>query len=132
MGKIYFLELEEILAIHHNQIETFGGSHGLRDLNLLISAISRPQTTFGGNDLYPTMYLKAAALMHSLIMNHPFVDGNKRIAVVSVARFLFINGFKIKVSNKELVDNVMKIESKKWDIEKLAEWLEENAKKIKS
>ena len=87
------MKLDEVIAIHHDQIKRYGGSHGIRDLNLLISAVSRPQASFAGKDLYTTVFDKTAALIHSLIMNHPFVDGNKRTAMVSGARTLFINGY---------------------------------------
>jgi len=71
---VIFLSFEEVIAIHHDQINRYGGSHGIRDLNLLISAISRPQASFAGKDLYPNLFLKAAALVHSLTLNHSFID----------------------------------------------------------
>lgn len=127
---INFLSLDEILAIHYDQINRYGGSHGVRDFNLLISAASRLQATFGGFDLYPDVFSKAAALMHSLVLNHPFVDGNKRTAIASTARFVFINGFILKMSKEELVDLPLKIESKRLDMEKIAIWLKKHSKKI--
>lgn len=121
-----FLTFEQILVIHYDQIEKYGGSHGLRDLSLLESAIFRPQTTFGNEELYASIYTKAAALMHSLLLNHPFVDGNKRTSVVSCLVFLRMNGKSIRVSQKELVNVALSVESKKWDVEQLANWLEKN------
>src|SRR3990172_10842143 len=94
---IFFITLEQLLTIHEDQIDRYGGSHGIRDLNLLESALFRPQTTFSGEDLYKTIFDKAAALMHSLILNHPFVDGNKRTAVVAAIIFLLQNGWMLKV-----------------------------------
>lgn len=91
MAKTIFLTLEQVLAIHYDQIERYGGSHGVRDLALLESATQRPQASFMGEDLYPDIFKKGAALMHSLILNHPFVDGNKRSGVVSTASFLHYN-----------------------------------------
>ena len=73
-----FLTPQQVLFIHARLIDTTGGEHGLRDLGLLESAVARPQATFDGNELYPTIFLKTAALMDSLAHNHPFVDGNKR------------------------------------------------------
>jgi death-on-curing protein len=125
-----FLTFEQVLAIHDNQIETYGGSHGLRDLALFESAIMRPQTTFGGKDLYPSIFEKAAVLMHSLIMNHPFVDGNKRTGTVSALVFLEINRFRIAVDQNELVDISLEVTLKKMDVKDIATWLEKSSKKI--
>lgn len=127
----FYLTLEQVLAIHDDQIERYGGSHGIRDLGLLESAIARPQATFGGLDLYPDLFLKTAVLMHSIISNHPFLDGNKRTGVVSAARFLFVNGYRLTLSNKGLVEIARKTEAKKISIEELAAWLKKNSKKQK-
>lgn len=127
---INFLSLDEILAIHYDQIKRYGGSHGVRDFNLLISAASRSQATFGGFDLYSDVFAKAAALIHSLVLNHPFVDGNKRTAITATARFLFINDYIVKMSKKELIDLPLKIESKKMDMESITAWLTKRSKRI--
>ena len=132
MVKTTFLSLEEVLAIHHDQIAKYGGSHGIRDLNLLMSAVSRSQASFAGEDLYSGVFSKAAALMHSLIFNHPFVDGNKRTATVSTARFLFLNRYGFKVRKSNLVKDVVRIESQKWNVDKISLWLKKNSKKIRS
>ena len=92
MVKTTFLTLPEILAIHHDQIEKYGGSHGIRDLSLLESAAFRPQSSFLEKDLYKNIFTKTAALIHSLVLNHPFIDGNKRTGTVAGARFLYLNG----------------------------------------
>ena len=130
MDKTVFLTLEEVLALHFDQINRYGGSHGIRDLNLLLSAISRPQVTFGGEDLYPDLFQKAAALIHSLTFNHPFVDGNKRTAIVSGARFLYLNDYKLAFSKGELVNLALDIESKTLNLDKLAVWLKKHSDKI--
>lgn len=124
-----FLTLEQVLVIHENQIGLYGGTSGLRDLALLESAILRPQTTFGGEDLYPTLFEKAAALMHSLVLNHSFLDGNKRTGTVSILVFLEINGYEIDVSQKQLIKVALGVESKKLDINQLAGWLKKNSKR---
>lgn len=129
--KVQFLTLEQVLLIHEDQIEKYGGSHGVRDLGLLESAILRPQTTFGGVDLYGSLFDKAAALTHSLLLNHPFVDGNKRTAVVSVLTFLELNGLSITTTNKNLVNFALSVENKKIPIEKIASWLKKYAKRAK-
>lgn len=130
MANPIFLTFEQVLAIHDNQIETYGGSHGIRDLALFESAIMRPQTTFGGRDLYPTVFEKAAVLMHSLIMNHSFTDGNKRTGTVSTLVFLEINRFRVSVDQKELVNISLEIASKHMGVKSLAEWLKKYSKKI--
>lgn len=126
---IYFITLEQLLAIHEDQIDRYGGSHGIRDLNLLESAIFRPQSTFSGEDLYKTIFDKTAALLHSVVLNHPFVDGNKRTAVVAAIVFLLQNGWMLKISQKLLVKTVMDIEVKKFTIPQLANWLKSNSVK---
>ena len=123
MGKVVFLTLNEVLAIHHEEVEKFGGSHGIRDLNLLDSALQRPQSSFMGEDLYPTVFDKAAALMHSILLNHPFIDANKRTATVSMAYFLHLNGYNLKVGPKELIDFALQVESKQLNLEQISKWL---------
>ena len=78
-----YLSVDQILLLHELQIDLFGGSPGLRDRGGLESAVARGTMTFDGEDLYPDAAAKAAALMHSLVMNHPFVDGNKRVGVLA-------------------------------------------------
>lgn len=125
-----FLALEQVLAIHDDQIERYGGSHGIRDLALLESAIFRCQATFAGEDLYLGIFLKAAVLMQGIISNHPFIDGNKRTGSVAAARFLFVNGYDLQTSQKALVSAALKVEAKKFPLERLATWLKKNSKKI--
>ena len=127
--KIVFLSLDEVLGIHHEEVEKFGGSHGVRDLNLLDSALQRPQSSFMGEDLYSTVFDKAAALLHSILLNHPFIDANKRTATVSVAYFLHINGYELEMTQKELVEFALKVESKKFDLKQISKWLETHSKK---
>ena len=124
-----YLSVKDILLLHELQIEKFGGSHGLRDLGLLESAVARPQSSFGGEDLYPTIFLKAGALVHSLLMNHQFVDGNKRTAMFSVMTFLELNGYKFIAGQKEVVDTALWIENKKPTIEEISKWLKKHSKK---
>ena len=129
--KVEFLTLDQILVIHEDQIERYGGSGRLRDLALLESAVFRPQTTFGGFDLYPALFEKAAALMHSLILNHPFIDGNKRTAMASAFVFLELNGISVKLNNQDVVKTALQIESRKLDIETISKLLIEHSKKQK-
>ena len=121
-----FLTLEQILTIHTDQIERYGGSHGLRDLGLLESSVYRPGSTFGGEELYPTIFDKAAALTHSLLLNHPFVDGNKRTAIASMILFLEINRQKFFFSEKEIIEFALWVENKKPTLEQIAGWIEKH------
>jgi death-on-curing protein len=90
-----YLTLDEVLELHCVAIEQAGGSPGVRDQGLLQSAVAQPEMTFAGQDLYPTVAEKAVALGYSLIMNHPFVDGNKRVGHAAMETFLVLNGFEI-------------------------------------
>ncbi len=130
MAETRFLTIEQVLAIHDDQIERYGGGHGIRSLPLLESAVFRPQTTFGGEDLYETIFDKAAALIHSLIMNHAFSDGNKRTGTVSGIIFLEINGYKIEVGKGIIYKTAVAIEQEKWSIGKISSWLRSRSKKI--
>lgn len=125
------MTLEQVLVIHEDQIVRYGGTSGLRDLTLLESAILRPQSSFSGECLYLTVFAKAGAFMHSLILNHPFVDGNKRTGVVSALVFLEINGYPVDVTQNELMGMVLKIVAKVHDIDGIGDWLERNFKKVK-
>ena len=91
-----YLSLGELIELHRRIIEQSGGAEGFRDLGLAESALAQPQMSFGGDDLYPTLADKAAALCFSLVMNHPFVDGNKRIGHAAMETFLVLNGFELK------------------------------------
>ena len=94
MAERIFLTVAEIQAIHHLQIEEYGGAHGIRDRGLLESAVFRPQTGY-----YNSIHEEAAALMESLANNHPFLDGNKRVAFASAHTFLLVNGSDLQVES---------------------------------
>lgn len=111
-------------------IEEYGGSFGIRDIGLIESAIARPHSSFGGEDLYPTLFDKAAALFHSLMFNHAFVDGNKRTTMTVTARFLYINGYELKVDNEEFVAFPLRVENNHLSLEEISDWLKKNTKKL--
>lgn len=125
-----YLTVQDVLLLHQLAIDEFGGSHGLRDLGLLESAVGRPVATFDGKELYPDIYSKGAALVHSLLLNHQFVDGNKRTAMFSVMEFMELNGLEFKATQKEVVDAALWIENKQPEIEEIAEWLKSHTKSI--
>lgn len=107
-----------------------GGSSGVRDIALLQSAIARPFATFGGRDLYSDIYSKLAALMHSIVKNHPFVDGNKRTALVSVIAVLKLNNYDLKVDQKEIVKFMIYIANKDLTLDEISTWLKKHSVKI--
>lgn len=126
-----YLTVKDVLLLHNLAIDETGGSHGLRDLGLLESAVSRPQATYGGEDLYPDLFIKASALIHSLLMNHPFVDGNKRTAMLSGMTFLELNGHRFTAAQKEIPDFALRIENEKLAIEDISTWLKDHTKQSK-
>jgi death-on-curing protein len=121
---INYLTPEQVLFLHARLIEETGGSHGLRDLGLLESAAARPQATYGGQDLYPDLFSKAAALMDSLVHNHPFVDGNKRTGITAAALFLVRNGSRLATTNPELEAFTRRVAEARPDIAEIADWLQ--------
>ena len=118
---------QNVIQIHHEIIDETGGLHGIRDVGLIESAVERPRATFAGKDLYPNIFLKAAALVHSLLLNHPFLDGNKRTAVVAMIEFSSLNGKGIKAKQDEIVNFALWIENKKPTIEEIAAWIKKHA-----
>ena len=98
------LSKEQVMRLHSLLIEETGGMDGLRDEGLLESAICSPFQTFGGQYVYPSIEMKAARLAFSLVKNHPFVDGNKRIGMLSMLTFLALNGIAVQCTDEELID----------------------------
>ncbi len=103
-----FLTLDDILESHQNQIDTYGGSHGIRDIGLIESAIAQPEASFGGEYLHADIFKMAAAYVYHLVMNHPCVDGNKRVGLEAALIFLEINNENLNASDEELADLVLK------------------------
>lgn len=126
-----YLTPEQVLFIHYRLIEETGGSHGIRDIALLQSAVARPVATFDNKDLYPDLFSKTAALMHSVIKNHPFVDGNKRTAITVASIFLLRNGYNLKTSNKELERFTLKVTNEHIELQEIAGWFKKHSAKIK-
>ncbi len=118
------ITIEEVLKIHIIIIEKFGGMEGIRDKNILDSALNRPFQTFEGKDLYPTSIDKASALIESVVKNHPFIDGNKRTGYVLMRLLLLNNGLDIQATRNEKYDFVIEIANGKFDYEHIKEWIE--------
>lgn len=123
---IEYLSLAQILHLHEAQIDAFGGAGDIRDKNGLESAVARPTMTFAGEDLYPDVAAKAAALMHSLVLNHPFVDGNKRVGAAAAELMALLNGYELNASDDELEDLTLSVAKGEMDIEPLTIWLRQH------
>jgi death-on-curing protein len=108
-----FLSLDEVLEIHEQQIERYGGSAGLRDAAGLESAVATPQATFGGEFLHSSIPAMAAAYLFHLCQNHAFIDGNKRVGANSAITFLLISDWDPTFTEEELVDLVLSVASGK-------------------
>lgn len=117
------LKKQQILLIHSLLIKQTGGLDGVRDHNLLDSAIQAPFQTFAGEELYPTIQKKAACLCFGLINNHSFIDGNKRIGILAMMTFLKLNGMSIECSDEDLIYLGLNLASGKMSHEELVIWI---------
>ena len=118
-----YLSVQEVSSLHLLLITQSGGSSGLRDRGALESAVAQPEASFGGEELYPDLATKAAALGHSLIQNHPFVDGNKRIGHAAMEVFHLLNGYEIDASVDEQETFIIEVASGKVSRIEVGEWL---------
>lgn len=114
--------------MHKQLVDTTGGEDGIRDIKLLKSAINSPFQTFDGKDLYPTLISKASRLAFSITRNHPFVDGNKRIGVLSMLVFLELNNVLLDYTDSELVELGIGISTGKLETEQISKWIIEHMK----
>lgn len=119
---ILFLTLTEVMLIHQNQIENYGGSLGVRDKGMLEAALAQPESSFGGTFLHPDIYSMAGAYLYHIAMNHPFVDGNKRVATVSSLMFLELNDYELVVDENLLEETVLKVAASQLSKDKLIEF----------
>jgi len=119
---VIFFKYDQAVKIHSSLIAKTGGTDGVRDENLLDSALKTPFQTFGRNDLYPDILEKASQLCYSLIENHPFVDGNKRIGVHLTLLFLKLNNIESDYSQQELIDFGLEVASGKISKDDIKEW----------
>jgi len=127
---IVYLSTAQVLGLHVEQLERYGGAGGVRDRGSLESAIARPAMTFGGEDLYPDVAAKAAALMHSLALNHPFLDGNKRVAAHAGVLFANVNGFDCVATSAELVAITLAVAGGKVEVEALMIWFRQRLRAV--
>lgn len=117
---------EKVLLLHQLMAEATGGSSGVRDEALLESALKGAFATFGGQELYPSKEEKGARIGYTLISNHAFVDGNKRIGMYVMLTFLEVNGIRLDCSNEDIIDAGLGVASGKMDYESLLQWVREH------
>jgi death-on-curing protein len=129
---VRYLYPKQILYLHQEIMERSEGSAGVRDQGLLESAVYRPQASFGGEDLYPDLFSKAAVLGHSIIKNHPFVDGNKRTGFETMRLMLRLNGYDIQASLNSKFTFVMAIAEGKLKEQAIADWLKRNGRRTRA
>ena len=120
---VEYLTVGEVFAVHKRILEACGGIEGIREQGALISACERPKTTFGGQELYPDLFLKAAVLLEALVNYHAFSDGNKRTAFMATKVFLALNGKRLVVSTKDGLAFMLAVATKELAIEDIAKWL---------
>ena len=123
-----YLSLGEIVDLHQALLEQTGGATGIRDLGMLESALAQPRATFGGADPHPTLVQKAAALGFSLTLNHPFVDGNKRVAHAAMAVFLLLNGIDLDAAIEDQEHLMLDLADGRITRDQLSLWLENHTK----
>jgi death on curing protein len=129
---VKYLSAAQVLFIHARLIAETGGAPGIRDLGLLVAAVARPQATFAGEDLYPDLFTKAAALMDSLTRNHPFVDGNKRVGITAIGLFLVLNGRRLTASNATLEQFTLLVAQNQLTFSQMASWFQDYSKEFDS
>ena len=130
MNDIEFIPKDIILFFHEQLVEIYGGNFGIRDENLLDSALEQPKATYQGEYLHDSLIKMAAAYGYHLCNNHPFIDGNKRIAFVAMDTFLQKNGLEITASEKEAYKMMIQVSSGQLSKKELTLWLENNTNSI--
>src|ERR1700677_4261739 len=125
-----FLSLEKILEIHQIQIQEFGGGDGIRDIGLLQSATSMPQAQFGGQYLHASLHEVAAAYLYHLALNHPFIDGNKRVGAMAADIFLLMNGILLTADEADLADITLEVAQRKMEKPEIAAFFRKHSKKL--
>ncbi|MHC5823116.1 MAG: type II toxin-antitoxin system death-on-curing family toxin [Nostoc sp.] len=126
MNEIFWLSEEIIKAMHSEQLAEHGGLPGIRDRNLLLASLDRPKNLFAYGEPTPTIFDLAAAYAFAFAKNHAFVDGNKRVAFVSMATFLVLNGYSLEVPEDEVVLMIKRLSTDKETQESIADWVQEN------
>ncbi len=126
-----FLTKEQILLIHSMVIDETGGSHGVRDYYAVLSLENLPKQRVFGQELYPTIFLKAAVYARNIITGHPFIDGNKRTSMAAASVFLENNGYKIISAEGKIKQFALEVIHKKLQLNEIALWFKRNSKKYR-
>ncbi|KKW33438.1 MAG: death-on-curing family protein [Parcubacteria group bacterium GW2011_GWA1_53_13] len=124
-----FVTIEEALALHATALQLTHGKLGVHDIGALLGCLERPKTVLGGQEMFPTLFLKAAALTETIARNHPFVDGNKRTAHLLGRELLVLNGYELEPQIEEIEKCMLWIVTQKPPLDEIAAWLEKNSKK---
>ena len=127
-----YLTLAEVIELHRRISNQSGGAFGVRDLGGVESAVAQPRMMFGGNELYPTVQSKATALCYSLVMNHPFVDGNKRVGHAAMETFLVMNGFELVTDVDDAEQTILALAGGELSREKLLEWVTSHMRSLQA
>lgn len=127
-----YLTKEQILLIHSMLIDETGGSHGVRDYHAILSLEDLPRQSVFGKELYPTVFEKAAVLARNIIMNHPFLDGNKRTGMTAASVFLENNGYEINVRKGKIEAFALSMVKERLSIKDIAKWFEKGSKRTKN
>lgn len=122
-----YISAQDILFIHSVVVEETGGAHGVRDVGLLASIIQKPQAQHGGKDLYGDAFQKAAVYLESCANYHVFIDGNKRTGFAVAVRFLSLQGYTVKVPEKEVVAYMVGVATKEYGVDDIAMWLKQHS-----
>jgi death on curing protein len=125
-----YLTLAEVLDLHARIVEQSGGAAGVRDLGGIESALAQPQMTFAGQELYPTIESKAAAICFSLVMNHAFVDGNKRIGHAAMETFVVMNGFELVAEVDDSEQMMLRLVAGQLRRDELLEWVSRHIRSL--
>lgn len=121
-----YLSFSEILDLHNRLLATSGGAAGVRDLGALESAVAQPHATFGGQELYPDLIAKAATLCFALVMNHAFLDGNKRVGHAAMETFLLLNNYEVNAGVDEQEQIILLLAAGELDRDSFTAWLREH------
>jgi death-on-curing protein len=125
-----YLALSDVVELHRRLLEATGGAAGIRDLGALESALAQPKVTLAGSDLYPTLAEKAAALCFSLVGNHPFVDGNKRVGHAAMETFLVLNGVEIDAGLDDQERIMLDLAASRINRSQLVDWLRQHLRPL--
>jgi death-on-curing protein len=126
-----YLTREQILLIHSILIDETGGSHGVRDYHAIFSLEDLPRQSVFGKELYPTIFEKAAVLARNIIVNHPFIDGNKRTGITTASVFLESNGYILGVKDGKIKAFALRIVLERLSVKDISKWFQKNSKQVK-